>query len=258
MLMAVAMIQTGFSQSQPIVLTAGKDTVSSGSTVCIPVTVDEFTDIIDFQHSITWNPEVLTFSNIQNLGLTGLSVPNSFNQTMPGRLLVGWSSGTTEGVSLNDQTILFEVCFNAIGADNTYSHIHIGGEGFPPSAGGAEAYNENMVNVWGAESGIAGLVAISNSVAVQSPKEEDTTLRVFPNPTEGSVSACFFQQQDGRVILSVTDLMGRVLFENEKWEQAGNVCETLTLPSHLSAGNYLMIVQTADGHLASETLSVQR
>ncbi len=258
LLSVLAMIQTGLSQGHPLVLTAGKDTVASGAVACVPVTVEHFTDIITFQHSMTWNPQVLTFSHIQNLGLGGLSVPNSFNTATPGRLLTGWDSDNFGGISLNDQTVLYEVCFTATGANNTSTVIQIGGEGFPPTSGGAEAINESLVNVWTPNSGVSGLVVINNSVSTQTLDEEDAALRVFPNPAEGSVSVCFMQQNDGRAIISVTDLMGRVILESETWQTPGNICESITLPAELSSGNYLLIVQTADGRMVSEALSVAK
>jgi len=95
-----------------------------GASVCIPVSVQDFDAIASMQFSLAWDPTVLEFTGTQNFGLADLSAA-SFNidGTANGQLAVAWFDGAAQGVTLADGTVLFEMCFDVIGADGATSAI---------------------------------------------------------------------------------------------------------------------------------------
>ena len=60
-----------------------------GSSICLDVEVQGFTDIISMQYSINFDSQVLAFDSYQNFNLPGLD-PIDFGQPSPGALTVSW------------------------------------------------------------------------------------------------------------------------------------------------------------------------
>lgn len=84
-------------------------------SVCLPVRVNNFTDITEFSWQNTWNANILTFSHVQNLnssislGLSNFSTVNINN----GELGVAWDSNMP--MSLPIGSLLYEMCFDITG-----------------------------------------------------------------------------------------------------------------------------------------------
>jgi len=94
-------------------------TFEAGESVCIPLTVTNFTDIETFQGSFMWDPAVLSYTGLQNFGLTGLSAA-TFNVSMAanGTISFLWFDNTgTTPANLPDGGTAFEICFDVIGSD---------------------------------------------------------------------------------------------------------------------------------------------
>ena len=88
----------------------------SGNSVCLEVTALNFTNIVGMQFSINYNPSKLTYESVGNFGLDGLSenvmgLPGM--GTQPGTITVAWTDPTLGGISVPDNSVLFEVCFTA-------------------------------------------------------------------------------------------------------------------------------------------------
>jgi gliding motility-associated-like protein len=103
-----------------------------GENFCVSVTTDDFTDITELRFSVNFDETVLTFNQIQNINpaLTGLAVGTGFNsiditQDTAGIITFDWKEGgpdatcadpDIEGITLADESILFEMCFTPLGA----------------------------------------------------------------------------------------------------------------------------------------------
>jgi hypothetical protein len=234
------------------------DTVVQGANFCLPVTVTNFTTMGSFQHSLMWNPQVISYQSTQGVNLIWSAANSSFNQPVPGTLLVAWSDLTANGASLANGTTIYNVCFKAVGANGSQTDIIMGGQGFPPTAGTAEAYTITNQNVWSpAQSPISNHVLINNSVSVQETAMR-SRFRVFPNPVAESANVCFQQQKAGKAAFSLTDELGRVVWEEEMVFQSGDICEVVHVPASVVSGQYVLLVQTADGQVLSQALTVAR
>lgn len=107
--------------------------VTPGSNFCVDITANDFENILTMQFSMEWNPSIIQYTGVQNFGLPDL-VEESFNpaNTSNGRLPVSWSQNNTEPVTITnssceDRPVLFQVCFSAIGAENTSSNFTFSG-----------------------------------------------------------------------------------------------------------------------------------
>ncbi len=94
----------------------------SGTSVCVPITVDNFVDIQSAQGGFEWDPAVLSYTGTQNIVLPG-AVLNEMN-TGAGNIVYTWFDGTgVTPVTLNDGDVLMELCFDVIGSNGSFSFI---------------------------------------------------------------------------------------------------------------------------------------
>jgi gliding motility-associated-like protein len=101
-----------------LTVTAGAVTAASGTTACVPVTVNNFSEVAVMAFGMNWQTNILTFSHLQNCNpVLGLDCnppfPNSSFGVFPDNLLVSWFS--TNSATLPNGSILFEVCFDVVG-----------------------------------------------------------------------------------------------------------------------------------------------
>ena len=97
---------------------AQKDALK-GTEVCIAITVKNFIDIVSGQGSISWDSTLLKYKRYvipTTNNVPGMS-SNSFNdlKASSGKFGFLWSSLTTNPVTVPDNTVFFELCFDVIG-----------------------------------------------------------------------------------------------------------------------------------------------
>ncbi len=111
----------------------GDRAVDIDASVCVPVTVEAFADVTDFSFTLEYDADELQFDNLAALTsmLPGFSANANFDTSVPGVIAVSWSGGSP--VTLADETTLFEMCFTAIGTEDSCSDIVITGSAEPIS-----------------------------------------------------------------------------------------------------------------------------
>lgn len=90
--------------------------------VIIPVTVQEFIDILTVQQTISWDPAVLQFVDVQDFGLNDMD-ENSFNLFEPGKLTWVWTPDDLLPVTVDDESVIFNIVFNVIGQQGSSTRI---------------------------------------------------------------------------------------------------------------------------------------
>ncbi len=96
-----------------------------GDTICIPVTVENFNDIVIVQMEIIWNSNVLDYIKVQNPGTPFINVNSDFNLSGPNALKFIPLGFPINGESLPDGTVLFDICFRIIGTPGSTSCVGI-------------------------------------------------------------------------------------------------------------------------------------
>ncbi len=106
-----------------LTFTASDETGNNGETVCLDVSVENFTNILSMQFSMNFDETVLEFDEVTNLNLQDLA-PSNFGTTMTdnGILTLSWFDNTNaSGVTVPDGTVIYQVCFTIIGSDGENS-----------------------------------------------------------------------------------------------------------------------------------------
>lgn len=94
-------------------LSIGSASMGIDSSVCIPVQVESFDNILSADFSFSFSPALLEFDNINILNWPGLSAANlDLSSANLGLIGISWTSPTA--VAIPDSTIVFELCFNTL------------------------------------------------------------------------------------------------------------------------------------------------
>jgi gliding motility-associated-like protein len=117
----------------------GNIEANAGDQICVPVNTLDFTQLIEINFSVNWDPTILQFASIQNLNGTMLNLDLSdfdfsASLTNNGMLTFDWDSDdnldcndmpTVPSETLDDDETLFEICFDVMGIYGGYSEIKI-------------------------------------------------------------------------------------------------------------------------------------
>lgn len=109
----------------PVIFSFGCINGEPGDTICIPVTVQNFNDIVIAQFEIYWNSNVLDYIEISNPGSPSINVNADFNLSGPNALKFIPLGFPIDGETLPDGTVLFEICFRIIGFPTSTSCVGI-------------------------------------------------------------------------------------------------------------------------------------
>ncbi|RMD71641.1 MAG: hypothetical protein D6818_07570, partial [Bacteroidetes bacterium] len=117
--------------------------VQPGDTVCLPLTVSNFTDILSAQFSLSYDPAVVQFLYADNFNpnMPWLSDAN-FNDTGNG-IAFSWNDLSLNGVTLPDGAVAFELCFEAVGMEGEASPVDFTDQPTPPEV---TDFNGNVLN----------------------------------------------------------------------------------------------------------------
>ncbi len=117
---------------QDVVFIGGDEFANPASTICVPITVNNFTDVSSFQYTISWDPAVLQLASNgpPDVNTSGALADMQFGlPPVPGNALtVSWFDATFIGESLANGTEIFELCFDVIGAAGSSSPITFSGD----------------------------------------------------------------------------------------------------------------------------------
>jgi gliding motility-associated-like protein len=102
--------------------------VNLNDNICVQVEAgSNFMDVTDLGFLMEWNPEILSYTGVQNINLLGLTYPGDFQEgnTANGVLGMQWDNIAQDRP---EGTVLFEVCFDVIGLGGNSPFIFINNE----------------------------------------------------------------------------------------------------------------------------------
>lgn len=101
----------------------------NGQNFCMDVTVEDFTDIKSMKFTIQFDPSVLGNPSAASIGLPAPAP--TFNFSTPGFIEVIWESSPcgspTPGVDLPDGSLIFQLCFTAMGTYAQTAEVCVAG-----------------------------------------------------------------------------------------------------------------------------------
>jgi gliding motility-associated-like protein len=111
----------------PLVLIASQETVAPGGNTCVNISAQEFTNIVSFQFSVNYTASIVSYTGAQGFGLPGMNASN-FGNPSAGNITISWlADDIVNGVTVSPGTVLFQLCFDAVGNPDQVSPINITG-----------------------------------------------------------------------------------------------------------------------------------
>ena len=116
----------GPSSLQPLLINIPDVTYSSGVSFCVPVSASNLTGIISIQFTIEWDPDIIQFDSVTAFNIPELDAAD-FGTTniAQGNIAFSWYDNNLVGVTLPDDTEIFQMCFTVIGDPNDITQIEI-------------------------------------------------------------------------------------------------------------------------------------
>ena len=127
------LVQSVLPDLKPLKLIGSTETVKKGDTACVVFTVDDFTKIKKLEFDYNWDSSKLQFEYFSMVNTTfavnGASTP-FFVPFVPnsGKIEIRWDATKHAGksdVTLPNGTVLFKICFKAIGDQGDIANIAV-------------------------------------------------------------------------------------------------------------------------------------
>ncbi|MCB0640483.1 MAG: hypothetical protein KDC44_02550 [Phaeodactylibacter sp.] len=123
-----AQASEGPAPSEKLILLIKDQKVGQGQAFCLDVLAQQFNQILSMQYTMHWDPKVLQFSKVDSFKLKDLSASNfGTNKVAIGNLPISWYDLDVRGLSVPDQTAIYQVCFEAIGQAGQSSTVNFDG-----------------------------------------------------------------------------------------------------------------------------------
>jgi gliding motility-associated-like protein len=115
-------VQIGSTPQDVVNLILGNATGTSGQTVCVDVTVNNFEDILGLEANFSWDKNQLQFVRTDMYMLDGLNANFHFKDSI-GLLKLSWSNNNP--VDRADGSKIFQICFQILGPCPSSAPIRI-------------------------------------------------------------------------------------------------------------------------------------
>ncbi len=225
------------AQNSPVIYIEN-DTVVQGAEFALDIQVTDFPDILSNAFSLQWDTMVLRYVGVDNIAL-GMNEEDLNTMFVTGGRLgyLFFDINSSDPVSLDDETILFTVHLEAIGAPIQETLV-----GFTDSPVLQDAVDgdENVLT----PTYIASTVLIDEPVSVFEPVVKDFVVsEAYPNPFSDRTTVTFELTQSQLVSWKLTDVAGKELLRKQETLNAGTSQLTLNKTDFAQPGTYILQVQ---------------
>ena len=158
-----------------VALAADSVTGLPGQSLEVPVRAFQWQDIVSFQGTLEWDPQVVTFDTVYQYGLPGMNPSNfGLSLTGSGKMTYSWNENSLMGTNLPDSTPVFVLRFELTGAMGTQSPLDFVSD---PTALEFVDANFSVLNF----NVVPGEVQIEDTVTV-GVEERAANWRLYPHP----------------------------------------------------------------------------
>lgn len=255
---AFALLLSYQLSAQEVTLTTNDMVVTPGNNFQMDVKVADFDDIATAQFAMFWDPAIIEYVGVADFGLPELSASDNFGVmgVEEGKLRFNWidPDPLLNGVTLDDETVIFSVVFKAVGGAAQSSEFRIDSDMvFPqmPVEVISSIEGELMVNITNSTVTMDGV-----SSAFETKTNEFVLLQNSPNPFIDETNITFELNHTSNTLLSIHDHTGKKVFEQTKTYSSGSHTVQIARDLFQSAGSYFYTL-TTDNATATRQLIVQ-
>lgn len=112
-----------------IFLSIDDQQIKPGASFCVDVKVRDFNEVVSLQYTMNWDPKVIRFKELKGFSLKDMG-PNNFGAQKAAEGFIGtsWFDMDVKGITVPDQSVIYQVCFEAIGKTGTSCNIQFSGK----------------------------------------------------------------------------------------------------------------------------------
>ncbi len=231
--------------------------VEQGEMIDMEVKVKEFNAIIGAQFSIEWNADILEFVQFQQVNLSDFNDTSALNVNLDrvseGALGIRWDDPTFQGNTLEDSAAIMVVQMRVIGSPRDEDSLK-----FVNSPIAIE-FGDYAVGPYDTITLVHGYVTVKD-IETSTRILEAGNLRLLPNqpnPFFNTTTLNFelFKAEDIR--LTVYDLQGRALWQQEEFRSAGKHQVQLNGTELPAAGTYWLELRAGEHQLKQQLIHLK-
>lgn len=112
-----------------LTLSVSNVSTTKGAEVCVDVSTKDFDQIVSLQYSMAWNSDLLKFKEVKNFKLPAMNAQNfGAHKAENGVLTFAWYDPNIRGITLPDDSVIYQVCFEAIGKSGSIASLKFANE----------------------------------------------------------------------------------------------------------------------------------
>ncbi|MCB0573621.1 MAG: T9SS type A sorting domain-containing protein [Saprospiraceae bacterium] len=213
----------------------------TGSTVCVAMKSKKFNAVFGMEGTISWDPQVLEYDTVQNISLVSMTYANFKVPSQAGQLLFSWTDPSAYGVTVVDDLVLFEVCFNVVGPVGSSTAISL------DTATIVADFVPGNLWTYVPEPPIIFCVTF-NTTSSNTKDFEQAVLMLYPNPVLTGTSVIIINtQQEKTATLLVSNTLGQIVFEEKVGMHYNENTFQIPGTALIKPGTYLVSLITEQG-----------
>lgn len=233
-----------YSLSAQVSFSVPSDTIQgSQMSYSVPVTVRNFQKIIGAQFTLKWDKSVLSFRSIDQLAFDDLSLNNHFNaQADSGWINFLYLDLGLSGVDLSDNTVLFRVNFDVIGAPCTMSKQTFSNQPTEKEVTDTSSISTSQPVPSEFHDGFVYIEQLTNTYNRQPDVARLHPAR--PNPFSGSTEVTYSIRRSGMYTRRVLSITGQILWQEAGFNTEGEYQDILPARLFTSPGMYFFQLES--------------
>jgi len=191
-------------------------TGEKGEIVEASISISGFQDISSMQFSINWDSTVLDFKAVENIS----EVLPDFTEkeiglveTSSGAIRVAWFDGTISGISIPDNTQLFNIKFEMLGEEGTNSAITITDKPIVIEFTNLAGEEIELTEVIGGAVGLPDNNVTTSTTFLTAPNGMELHQNE-PNPFKAATKIKAILPSVENVLFFITDISGKIVYQN--------------------------------------------
>lgn len=242
-----------FAQAQTPSFSFETQEVNAGAVVDIDLKVSSFQDILGMQFSVNWDPSILSFVEVGNFGITDVTEGSfGLNSVADGKVGFLWIDNSTMGLTVDDDTVVFSMKFNAIGAGTSSTELSFGN--MPTAIEVSDT--TGVVNPTMTSATIT--IVEPNAIIYNTAPDKIKVKECYPNAFVEKTQLDFELAEGTQLSLSLLDERGRLVHQQQAYYPAGKHQIILNKDLFPSSGVYYYELASSEFKVSQKLIHINR
>lgn len=223
-------------------------TVQPGEKFILPVKVSNYNNILSTQFFLRWDPAILSFEKVVDIHspfkvADNFGIPESDEEN--DLSFVWYETGSLSGINIEDDSTMFSIEFTVKGAFGEFSRVE-----FYEDTTNVSTITEVVDTSFSAidvdlQDAVISVGETVDAVYNNAPDKIDVQA-CYPNPFAHHTTLSFSLTQSTTIRLSILDLQGKTVFEEQEYYGSGQHDLNITKDIFDLPGTYFIHLTSPD------------